>query len=94
MHTLDGRIDLVAEKERATAKGDEVMKQLTRSSLLNELNGLDLKDYYMRSIFVLYNFRRMFGDANPAGRSVHEFNVNFSLLEDNQIKNDIMNAVK
>jgi hypothetical protein len=26
MHTIDGRIDLIAEKERATAKGDEVMK--------------------------------------------------------------------
>jgi hypothetical protein len=25
MHTLDGRIDLIAEKERATAKGDQVM---------------------------------------------------------------------
>lgn len=94
MHTIDGRIDLIAEKERATAKGDEVMKQLTKSSLLNELNGFDLKDFYMRSIFVLYNFRRMFQDVNPVGQSVHEFNINFSLLEDNQIKNEIMNAVK
>lgn len=25
MHTIDGRIDLTAEKERATAKGDQVM---------------------------------------------------------------------
>lgn len=94
MHTIDGRIDLIAEKERATAKGDEVMKQLTKSSLLNELNGFDLKDFYMRAIFELYNFRRMFQEVNPAGQSVHEFNINFSLLEDNQIKNEIMNAVK
>lgn len=70
------------------------MKRLTKSSLLNELNGFDLKDFYMRAIFELYNFKRIFKDVNPVGQSVHEFNVNFSLLEDNQIKNDIMNAVK
>ena len=94
MHTIDGKIDLIAEQERATARGDEVMKRLTRSSLLNELNGYDLKDFYMRAIFELYNFKRIFKEVNQAGHSVHEFNVNFSLLEDNQIKNDIMNAVK
>lgn len=94
MHTIDGRIDLVAEKERATAKGDEVMTQLSKTSILNEMNGGNLKDFYMRSIFQLYNFKRMFQEVNPVGQSVNEFNINFSLLEDNQIKNEIMNAVK
>lgn len=58
------------------------------------MNGGNLKDFYMRSIFQLYNFKRMFQEVNPVGQSVHEFNINFSLLEDNQIKNEIMNAVK
>lgn len=94
MHTIDGRIDLIAEKERATAKGDEVMTHLSKTVLLNEMNGGNLKDFYMRSIFQLYNFKRMFQEINPVGQSVNEFNINFSLLEDNQIKNEIMNAVK
>ena len=83
MHTIDGRIDLIAEKERATAKGDQVMHQLSKTSILNEMNGGNLKDFYMRAIFELYNFKRIFQEVNPVGQSVHEFNINFSLLEDN-----------
>lgn len=87
MHTIDGKIDLIAEKEQATAKGDNVMHQLSKTSILNEMNGANLKDFYMRSIFQLYNFKRMFQEGYNQSPSVHEFNINFSLLEDNQIKN-------
>jgi hypothetical protein len=94
MHTLDGKIDLIAEKERATAKGDNVMRHLSKTSILNEMNAGNLKDFYMRSIFELYNFKRMFQEGYHKSQTEHEFNINFSLLEDNQIKNQVMSAVK
>ena len=35
----------------------------------------------------------MFQEVNPIGQSVNEFDINFSLLDEIQIKNEIMNVV-
>lgn len=58
------------------------MDKIVRNSILNEMNGGGLKDLYMRSIFYLYNFKRIFKEVKEHGQDFADFNVNFSLLED------------
>ena len=70
------------------------MDKIVRNSILNEMNGGGLKDLYMRSIFQLYNFKRIFKEVKEHGQDFTDFNVNFSLLEDKQIQNEMMNKQK
>lgn len=67
------------------------MKRLLKTSYLNELNGEDLRDFYMRSIFQLSKFKRLFQELrNHEADSIHDFKIDFSILEDQKINNDKM----